>query len=90
MTHFHRSQVDTTLLAEVAAEAEAPAEIVAAATATATARHFAEACVASGAVEPLTLLCRRARAACEAHTGGRIGVDVVMVDFEGREVLARA
>ena len=90
MTHFHRSKVETRLLAEVAAEAGAPAELVAAATATATARHFAEACVAAQAAEPLVLLCRRARAACEAHTGAALTVDVVMVDFDGHDVLARA
>src|SRR5207244_1397069 len=40
MTHFHRSQVDTDLLAEVARAAHAPPKIVEAATETATARHF--------------------------------------------------
>ncbi len=89
MTHFHRSEVDTHLLAEVAAEAGAPAALVDAATATATARHFAEACVAAGTVEPLRRLCRRARSACEAHTGEALTVEVVMVDFEGECVLAR-
>ncbi|MGH9040439.1 MAG: cobalt-precorrin-5B (C(1))-methyltransferase, partial [Acidimicrobiia bacterium] len=53
MTHFHRSQVDTGLLAEVARAAGAPAGVVAAATETATARHFFEVCVAEGATEPL-------------------------------------
>jgi cobalt-precorrin-5B (C1)-methyltransferase len=89
MTHFHRSQVETHLLTEVATEAGASAELVAAATATATARHFAEACVAAGAFDPLARLCRRARAACEAHAGGALTVDVVMVDFDGTDVLAR-
>ncbi len=63
--------------------------MVAAATSTATARHFAEACVAAGHLEPLAELCRRAAAACTAHVGGALAVDVVMVDFEGEEVLAR-
>jgi cobalt-precorrin-5B (C1)-methyltransferase len=90
MTHFHRSKVDVDLLADVAREAGAPAAIIAAATETATARHFFEVCVDAGVVEPLALLCERARAACEAHTGGRITAEVVMVDFEGDEVVARA
>jgi hypothetical protein len=35
-------------------------------------------------------LCRRARVCCEEHVGGRLSVDVVMVDFEGASVVARA
>ena len=56
---------------------------------TATARHFYETCVAAGAIEPLAELCRRAARACTAHTGGAATVEVVMVDFEGEEVIAR-
>jgi cobalt-precorrin-5B (C1)-methyltransferase len=89
MTHFHRSRVDGSLLSEVAVEAGAPAAVVSAATETATARHFFEACVAAGVVEPLRLLCQRARAACEAHAPGLL-VDVLMVDFEGDALVARA
>ena len=48
MTHFHRSEVDTDLLAVVARASGAPPNVVAAATETATARHFFEVCVASG------------------------------------------
>jgi cobalt-precorrin-5B (C1)-methyltransferase len=90
MTHFHRSQVDTALLADVALEAGAPAAVVDAATQTATARHFFEACVAAAEVEPLTVLCRRARRACESHVDGALEVEVVMVDFDGADVVARA
>jgi cobalt-precorrin-5B (C1)-methyltransferase len=88
MTHFRRSKVDGGLMAEVAREAGAPPPVVEAATATATARHFFEACVEHGTVEPLRLLCRRAADHCRAHAG--ITVDVAMVDFEGDEVVARA
>ncbi len=56
MTHFHRSKVDTALLAGAAREAGAPAAVVEAATETATARHFFEACRAAGVVAPLELL----------------------------------
>ena len=89
MTHYRRSRIDNTLLAEIAAASGAPASVVTAATSTATARHFAEACVATGHLESLAELCRRAAAACAAHVGGALAVDVVMVDFEGEEVLAR-
>lgn len=89
MTHYRRSRVDVELMAEVAVGAGAPPEVVAAATATATARHFAEACIAAGVMAPLGELCRRAARACTDFTAGAVAVDVVMVDFEGREVLAR-
>ncbi|HET6809837.1 MAG TPA: cobalt-precorrin-5B (C(1))-methyltransferase [Acidimicrobiales bacterium] len=90
MTHFHRSEVDGALLEDVARAGGAPAPVVEAATATSTARHFFEVCVAEGSLEPLVELCRRARASCEAHAGGKLAVEVVMVDFEGRQVVARA
>ncbi len=88
MTHFHRSEVDTSLLAAVAAEAGAPPPVVAAATETATARHFFEVCVATGNLEPLSVLCRRAAAACRRHVDGALAVEVFMVDFEGEALIA--
>jgi cobalt-precorrin-5B (C1)-methyltransferase len=90
MTHFHRSKVDGELLASAARAVGAPREIVDAATETATARHFFEACMARGATEPLAELCRRAATNCRAHVDGRLDVDVVMVDFDGDAVVARA
>ncbi|HVA75710.1 MAG TPA: cobalt-precorrin-5B (C(1))-methyltransferase [Acidimicrobiales bacterium] len=90
MTHYRRSKVDGELLAEVAREAGAPAAVVRAATETATARHFAEACMAAGFLEPLRLLCERAANACATYANGALKMDVIMVDFEGEEVLARA
>jgi cobalt-precorrin-5B (C1)-methyltransferase len=90
MTHFHRSQVDGELLAAAARAAGSPPEVVAAATETATARHFFETCMAHGDVAPLERVCALARAACEAHTAGKVGTEVVMVDFEGELVVARA
>jgi cobalt-precorrin-5B (C1)-methyltransferase len=89
MTHFHRSKVDTALLAEAAVEAGAPAALVAAATETETARHFFETCVAAGRPEPLEALCRRAAEACRRHVDAALAVNVVMVDFEGEVVVAR-
>jgi cobalt-precorrin-5B (C1)-methyltransferase len=90
MTHFHRSKVDTDLLAEVAQATGAPPKVVAAATETATARHFYEVCVAEGVIEPLHELCRRAALNCRTHVDGALIVDVHMVDFEGRRELARS
>ncbi|MDQ1568279.1 MAG: cobalt-precorrin-5B (C1)-methyltransferase [Actinomycetota bacterium] len=90
MTHFHRSQVDTDLLAEVARVTGAPPEIVKAATETATARHFFEVCVAEGVLEPLAELCRRAAASCRAHVSGALDIEVHMVDFAGEREIARS
>jgi len=87
MTHFHRSSVDSAVLAGAAEAVGASPPIVAAATETATARHFFEACVAHGETRPLAVLCERAAQACEAHVDGAIEVEVVMVDFEGRDVV---
>ena len=89
MTHYRRSKVDGELMAEVARQSGAPAGVVRAASETATARHFAEACMATGTLEPLAELCRRAATACREFTSQAVDVDVVMVDFEGNEVLAR-
>jgi cobalt-precorrin-5B (C1)-methyltransferase len=90
MTHFHRSQVDTDLLAEVARVTGAPPEVVKAATETATARHFFEVCRDAGVIEPLRELCRRAAANCRAHVGGALEVAVHMVDFDGEAEVARS
>jgi cobalt-precorrin-5B (C1)-methyltransferase len=90
MTHFHRSQVDTDLLAEVARATHAPPKVVEAATETATARHFFEVCVAEGVIEPLRELCRRAAANCRAHVAGVLDVEVHLVDFAGEQEIARS
>ena len=90
MTHFHRSKVDTDLLAALAAESGSPEAVVAAATETATARHFYDACLAAGTRVPLDRLCQLARDNCVAHGGGAFDCEVVMVDFEGDQVIARA
>jgi cobalt-precorrin-5B (C1)-methyltransferase len=90
MTHFHRTDVDTGLLAEIARDAGASERLVAAASETATARHFAEVAVETGELRPLMILCERARAAGVAHSGGRLDVSVWMSDFEGECVLAWA
>ncbi|MDA8038463.1 MAG: cobalt-precorrin-5B (C(1))-methyltransferase [Actinomycetota bacterium] len=88
MTHFHRSDVDTALLEEIATQAGASAKLVEAATSTATARHFAEVALAGGERVALGLVCERARQACQAHVNNRVPVSVWMSDFEGTEVVA--
>ena len=90
MTHFHRSEVDTALLAALAIETGAPQAVVDAATATATARHFFDTCVVHDVLAPLALLCERARAACLAHVGSAFELEVVLVDYEGSTALWRA
>jgi cobalt-precorrin-5B (C1)-methyltransferase len=87
MTHFHRSEVDTALLAALAIETGAPQAVVDAATATATARHFFDTCVVHDVLAPLALLCERARAACLAHVGSAFELEVVLVDYEGSTAL---
>jgi cobalt-precorrin-5B (C1)-methyltransferase len=90
MTHFHRSKVDTDLLADVARASGAPPLVVAAATETATARHFFEVCIAEGVLEPLQELCRRAAANCRTHVDGALEVEVHLIDFEGETEIARS
>jgi len=90
MTHFRRSKVDGKLLAAVARSVGAPKEVVAAATATETARHFFETCIAYDVIDPLTKVCELAKQACEEHTRGKLAIDVLMADFEGRRIVARA
>ena len=88
MTHFHRSKVDTDLLAEVAKATGASPTIIAAATETATARHFCEVCMTEGELRPLFRLCEMAAEKCAAHAGGDMVVEVTMIDFAGQKLLA--
>ena len=88
MTHFHRSKVDTDLLAAVARDVGASDAVVDAATATTTARHFAEVCLEADEVAPLILLCEMAADRCRTHAGGELDVDVTMVDFAGAQAVA--
>jgi cobalt-precorrin-5B (C1)-methyltransferase len=89
MTHYRRSRVDNELMAEVATLTGAPAPVLAAATETATARHFAEAALAAGHHAALDELCRRAARACASYVDDALTVEVLMVDFNGAEVVAR-
>ncbi|NNN22081.1 MAG: cobalt-precorrin-5B (C(1))-methyltransferase [Acidimicrobiales bacterium] len=90
MTHFHRTNVNTNLLLEAAKQTGASVVIVNSATETNTARHFAQTCIEENFRDPLEWLCKRAKVACEAFIGPEMEVDVIMVDFEGEEVIASA
>ncbi|WP_298334706.1 cobalt-precorrin-5B (C(1))-methyltransferase [Ferrimicrobium sp.] len=88
MTHFHRANVDTKLLEAVARDAGASEALITAATATATARHFYECCQREGDLRPLMALTELAAATCFEAAGGRIPIEVLMVDFDSLEVVA--
>jgi cobalt-precorrin-5B (C1)-methyltransferase len=88
-THASKGEVDPLLLAELAAEAGAGPELRAAVASATTARHALELVEASGLDRFAAAVCRRAAGRCSAHAGGRLGIEVVMIGFEG-EVLGRA
>ena len=90
MSHFHRSEVDTSLPATLALESGAPSAVLDAATATATARHFFDVCAAESCLGALALFCERARAACLTHAGWSFELQVVLVDDEGSTAVCRA
>jgi cobalt-precorrin-5B (C1)-methyltransferase len=78
------------VLAAAARAAGAPPAVVDAATETETARHFYEVCIAHRALAPLRITCEQAAAACRRHVDGALEIEVLMVDFDGAEVVARA
>ncbi len=90
MTHFHRSDLKSDVLVEVAKAANASSPVLQAATATNTARHFFEVCVEANELGPLELLCQMAKKACLDHLSKPVDLTVIMVDFEGKWVVARA
>lgn len=90
MTHFHRSDLNNQVLVEVAKAANASSKVLEAATATNTARHFFEVCVEVNELGPLELLCQMAKKACLDHLSKPVDLTVIMVDFDGKRVVARA
>ncbi|WP_298212334.1 cobalt-precorrin-5B (C(1))-methyltransferase [Ferrimicrobium sp.] len=88
MTHFHRANVDTKLLATVAQATGASERVIAAATETVTARHFYECCQREGDLRPLLALTELAATNCFEAAGSRIPIEVMMVDFDSLEVVA--
>lgn len=90
MTHFHRSDLNNSILLNAAIMANASESVKDAATATNTARHFFEVCVEQSEIEPLTILCKLAKEACQNYVSNAIDIEVLMVDFDGEMVVARA
>ncbi len=90
MTHFHRSHLDTNVLERAALENGGAPALIEAARATTTARHFAEVCLREGDLRPLKTLTHWARETLLQATNYGVEIEVVMVDFEAHEVLARA
>lgn len=87
MTHFHRSNVDTNLLHEVASKTTDNHNVIQSATATNTARFFFETCIAEHDIQPLHELAQLAKQQCEAHIKGATPVSITMVDFEGDRII---
>lgn len=89
MTHYTRSKVDLSLLAEVTAAAGGPAELVEAVTAANTGRHAYELWESAQLLGPAgDLLCRRVAEVLTRFSGGRLTADVALVDFAGDRVVA--
>jgi cobalt-precorrin-5B (C1)-methyltransferase len=88
-THVAGNQVDCAFLAGVARDLGAPADLVDAIAAANTARHVQELIAAAGFTQFYGGLCALAAAHCAAAAEGRLAVEVVLFDFEGR-VLGRA
>jgi cobalt-precorrin-5B (C1)-methyltransferase len=88
-THVAGNQVDCAFLARLAGDLGASAELVAAIAAANTARHVQELVEAAGLVRFFTRLCELAAEQGAAVAPGKVTVEVVLFDFDGR-VLGRA
>jgi cobalt-precorrin-5B (C1)-methyltransferase len=90
MTHWTRSRVDPDLLACLTAEAGGDPELVAEVGRANTARHAYELWSSAGLTAPCDLLCAQVAANLSRFVGGRIAIEVVMVDFESLAPVGRA
>ncbi len=88
MTHFHRSNLDTTVLESAAREASADPRIVQSAHETTTARHFYEVCEAMGDFTPMELLTLWAAQTLSANLSSSSTIDVTMVDFDATKAVS--
>lgn len=88
-THVAGGGVEVAFLAELAREAGAPEGLVCDIARANTARHIEELIDAAGFSIFYQYLAERVAAACNAYVGGRLELEAVLFDFEGR-VLARA
>jgi cobalt-precorrin-5B (C1)-methyltransferase len=90
MTHWTRSRVDPDLLACLTAEAGGGPELVAAVGRANTARHAYELWSAAGLTAPCDLLCVQVAENLARFVGGRLAIEVVMVDFDSLAPVGRA
>jgi cobalt-precorrin-5B (C1)-methyltransferase len=90
MTHYTRSKVNTAVLADITRSVGGDAELAAEVAAANTARHAYELWDAAGLLAPAGVeLCRRVADVMERFTDGRVAAEAAMVDFTGRELIAR-
>ena len=87
-THVAGGGVDVAFLAELARDAGASAGLVEAIAVANTARHVEDLIDAANSPAIYAHIAAKAAAACNAHVGGRLDLEVVLFDFGGR-VLAR-
>jgi cobalt-precorrin-5B (C1)-methyltransferase len=88
-THVAGGGVDVAFLAGLAKDAGAPAALVEAIAAANTARHVEQLVDQAAFLGFYRHVADRAAEACRGHVAGRLTVEVVLFDFEGR-VLARS
>jgi cobalt-precorrin-5B (C1)-methyltransferase len=90
MTHYTRSKVNTAVLADITRAVGGDAELAAEVAAANTARHAYELWDTAGLLAPAGVeLCRRVADVMERFTEGRVAAEAAMVDFTGRELVAR-
>lgn len=85
-THVAGNQVDCAFLARVARELGAPDDLATAITSANTARHVQELVEAAGFQCFYSRLCQLAATHCAQVAAGKLTVDVVLFDFDGREL----
>ncbi len=88
MTHFHRSNLDTSVLERAARETGASSRIIESAHETTTARHFYEVCEAMDDMKPLKLLTLWAAQTLSAQLSCDSTIDVTLVDFDATKAIS--
>jgi cobalt-precorrin-5B (C1)-methyltransferase len=83
-THVAGNQVDCAFLAGIARELQAPEKLAAAIGQANTARHVQELIEAAGLARFYGRLCEIAARQCSAAVSGKLSVEVVLFDFDGR------
>ena len=82
MTHWTRSKVDNTLLAEITTKAGGPPELVEKVSNANTARHAYELWRSADLQKAPNLLCEQAAENLTAYAEGELEVHVILVDFD--------